>query len=108
MKYQIQGSITPRSQDAARHLGTLVRQGRLARRWTIAELAERARIGTATLKRIEKGAPSVSLGIWLSTLQLLGLLPSIMKLDDPVSAALLDETRAKRARRKSAAADLDF
>ena len=58
MKYQIQGSITPRSQDAARHL--------------------------------------------------LGLLPSIMKLDDPVSAALLDETRAKRARRKSAAADLDF
>lgn len=108
MKRQVQRPLTSGSRDAIRHLGALVRQGRLARRWTIAELAERARIGTATLKRMEKGAPSVALGVWLSVLELVGLLPAIMKLDDPVSAALLDETRVKRARRKPAATDLDF
>lgn len=108
MKYATQTFLTPRSQQAARHPGALVHQGRLARRWTIAELAERARIGTATLKRIEKGTPSVSLGMWLSVLELVGLLPAIMKLDDPVAAAILDRTRVQRARRKPAAADLDF
>lgn len=101
-------SLTPRAAAAARHLGVLVRQGRLARQWTIAELAERARIGTATLKRIEKGAPSVSLGVWLSVLELVGLLPLISRMEDPAAAALLDETRRKRVRRRAAAADLDF
>jgi transcriptional regulator with XRE-family HTH domain len=108
MKRLAKNFTTPHAEDAARHLASLVRQARLARQWTLAELAERARIGTATLKRIEKGAPSVSLGVWLSTFECLGLLPLLNKLDDPVAAALLNETRAKRARRKVAAADLDF
>jgi transcriptional regulator with XRE-family HTH domain len=93
---------------AARHLGGLVRQARLARRWTIAELAERARIGTATLKRVEKGAVSVSMGVWLSAFESLGLLSLLTRLEDPASTALLNETRMKRARRKRVPADLDF
>ncbi len=108
MKRSTTSFTTPPADEAARHLGSLVRQGRLARQWTLAELAERARMGTATLKRIEKGAPSVSLGVWLSAFECLGLLPLLNKLDDPAAAALLNETRAKRARRKGAAADLDF
>lgn len=99
---------SPPTLEAARHLGALVRQARLARRWTLAELAERARISPATLKRIEKGAPSVSLGALLSVFERLGLLPRLLDLRDPASAALLDETRIRRARRKRAAADLDF
>lgn len=108
MSAQIQPSSSPHSEAAARHLGALVRQGRLARQWTIAELAERARIGTATLKRVEKGSLSVSLGIWLSVFELLGLLRLINRLEDPAAANLLDETRRKRARRRPVAADLDF
>jgi len=108
MMAQHQGSLTPRSDAAARHLGALVRQGRLARQWTIAELAERARIGTATLKRVEKGSPSVSLGVWLSVFELVGLLPLVTRMEDPAAAALLDETRRKRARRRTTATDLDF
>ncbi len=108
MKRQAQKFTNLPAEETARILGTLVRQGRLARQWTIAELAERARIGTATLKRIEKGATSASLGVWLSVFERLGLLPLLNELDDPASAALLNQTRTKRARRKPAAADLDF
>lgn len=106
MKRQAINFATPATQQASKHLGVLVRQARLARQWTIAELAERAGIGTATLKRIEKGAPSVTLGVWLSVFERLGLLALFNTLADPASEALLNETRARRARR--ARADLDF
>lgn len=106
MKRRTLNFTTPAAEEASRHLGALVRQARLARRWTIEELAERARIGTATLKRIEKGAPSATLGAWLSAFERLGLLPLLTALEDPASEALLNETRTKRARR--ARADLDF
>lgn len=89
-----------------RHLGTLVRQARLARVWTQAELAERARVSLATLKRIEAGAVEASLGSWLSVLDRLGLLPLLQALKDPTSAALLSSTQAKRSRRSEE--DLDF
>jgi transcriptional regulator with XRE-family HTH domain len=106
MKRRATTFTSPAAQETARHLGTLVRQARLARQWTIEELAERARIGTATLKRVEKGAPSATLGVWLSLFERLGLLPLFKDLEDPTSEALLDETRTRRARR--ARADLDF
>ncbi len=108
MKRQTTHFTTPAADAAARHLGALVKQGRLARQWTVAELAERARIGTATLKRIEKGAGSASLAVWLSVFERLGLLPLLTNLQDPAAAALLNETRMKRARRKPAPTDLDF
>ena len=108
MKRHEKSFVTPPANEAARHLGTLVRQARLARRWTLFELAERARVSTATLKRIEKGEPSTSLGVWLSVFERLGLLPRLLELSDPASEALLNETRARRARRKQTAPDLDF
>ena len=108
MKRSAAHFTTPAADEAARHLGALVRQARLARQWTLAELAERARIGTATLKRVEKGASSVSLGVWLSVFERLALLPLLKNLRDPSAAALLDQTRAKRARRKQVMPDLDF
>lgn len=108
MKRKASTYATPMVEETARHLGALLRQRRLAHQWTLAELAERARVGTATLKRMEKGAPSVSLGVWLSVFERLGLLSLLKALDDPASAALLNETRTKRARRKPAATDLDF
>ena len=92
---------------AAVHLGNLVRQARLARSWTQQDLAERARVSLATLKRMEGGAVEVSLGGWLAVLESLGLLPLIATLQDPASAALLDQTRSRRARRGQRD-DLDF
>lgn len=98
---------TPGALKAAAHLGTLVRQARLARSWTQQGLAERARISLATLKRMERGAIEVSLGGWLSVFESLALLPLFNAMRDPASAALLDATKAKRARRRSRD-DLDF
>lgn len=98
---------TPATAQTAVHLGDLVRQARLARSWTQQGLAERARISLATLKRIEGGAVEASLGGWLAVFESLGLLSLIGALRDPASAALLDITRIKRARRGQRD-DLDF
>ena len=98
---------TPAAVKTAAHLGDLVRQARLARSWTQQGLAERARISLATLKRMEGGAVEVSLGGWLAVLESLGLLPLLGTLRDPASAALLDSTKAKRAR-PGRRDDLDF
>jgi len=99
---------SPGTFKVGQHLGGLVRQARLARNWTRQELAERSRVSLATVARIEKGSLSASLGAWLSVLELLGLLPLLSGLRDPSSEALLDATRAKRARRKQSNKDLDF
>lgn len=98
---------TPAAHATATHLGELVRQARLARSWTQQALAERARVSPATLKRMEGGAVEVSLGGWLSVFECLGLLPLLRELRDPASAAVLDATRAQRARSR-ARDDLDF
>ncbi len=98
---------TPAATKAAAHLGDLVRQARLARSWTQQGLAERARISLATLKRMEGGAVEVSLGGWLAVFESLGLMSLFNALRDPASAALLDQTRAQRARRGQRD-DLDF
>ena len=94
--------------EAATHLGNLVRRARLARGWPLAALAERARLSLATVKRIEGGSVSVALGGWLAALEVVGLLPRLLELRDPVSDALLGQTEARRARRKAPSADLDF
>jgi transcriptional regulator with XRE-family HTH domain len=47
---------------AAEVLGQQVAQGRRARGWTAAELAERVGVHPVTVAKIERGAPSVALG----------------------------------------------
>ncbi len=99
---------TPAGLSAAQHLAGLVKQARLARGWSQAELAERARLSAPTMHRIEQGSVESSLGAWLAVLERVGLLSRLTELRDPASEALLNETRAKRPRRKSSASDLDF
>jgi len=60
------------------------------------------------MHRLEQGAIESSLGVWLAVFERLGLLARLAEIDDPASRALLDETRAKRSRRKTTAPDLDF
>jgi transcriptional regulator with XRE-family HTH domain len=98
---------TPEARRAARHLGRLVREARLARRMPQAELAARARTSKPTLIRIEKGSVETALGTWLAVFEQLGLLKLITGLEDPTSIALAAQHRPRRARR-SAKPDLDF
>jgi transcriptional regulator with XRE-family HTH domain len=50
------------ARDALILLGQLIREGRIARRMTTAELASRAGISRALLYRIERGDPTCRIG----------------------------------------------
>lgn len=91
----------------AKLLGKLVREARLARRMPQTELAVRARSSEQTVRRIESGSTASSLGVWLSTMEQLGLLPLLANLKDVASEQLLVEQRARRGR-SSTPEDLDF
>ena len=58
---------------ALRKLGSDIRDARLRRRIPVAVAAERASIGRSTLNRVEKGAPTVAVGIYATVLFVLGL-----------------------------------
>jgi transcriptional regulator with XRE-family HTH domain len=98
---------TPETRRAAKHLGRLVREARLARRMPQTELAIRAKTSKLTVIRIEKGAVETALGTWLSVLEQLGLLGHILSIEDPISLELARTHVARRAR-LSAKPDLDF
>ena len=98
---------SPEACGAARHPGRLVREARLARRMPQTELAVRARTSVPTIHRMEKGAVETALGTWLSVMEQVGLLAQVQGLTDPVSPAIAEEHRARRARRNTTK-DLDF
>jgi transcriptional regulator with XRE-family HTH domain len=59
--------------QAAELLGSLIKEARVERRWTVRELAERAGISTSTLLKVEKGDPSVTLGVAFDVAVLVGV-----------------------------------
>jgi transcriptional regulator with XRE-family HTH domain len=62
--------------------GQDIRSARLRRRITTTTMAERAFITRMTLRKVEKGDPGVSLGIYATVLFVLGLAPRIADLAD--------------------------
>ncbi|MFC7335152.1 helix-turn-helix transcriptional regulator [Rhodocista pekingensis] len=71
---------------AARLLGEQVRVARRERRWSEADLAERIGVSRATLQKIEKGDPSVTLGIAFEACTILGI--PLLGADDTDAQAL--------------------
>ena len=71
----------------------------------MAVVADRAFTSRATLQRIEKGDPAVSVGIYAAVLQALGLLEGLGELADPsvesVGQTLADEALPRRVRLKA-------
>jgi len=61
------------TQTMASLLGQRIRITRLRRRWSETEAAERARIARATLQKIERGEPSVAIGLVLELCSVVGL-----------------------------------
>lgn len=61
------------TEDAARVLGLEIARARRARRLTATELAERAGITRVTLAKVERGTPTVALGIYFELAVLTGL-----------------------------------
>ena len=100
---------TPAVDRLARQLGQRVRQARVSRQWTQAELAERSRISAPTMQRIEQGSVAVSIGAWLGVLERLGLLTQLENVEDRAATALLQDAAPRRVRKRKPPPDtLDF
>jgi transcriptional regulator with XRE-family HTH domain len=63
----------PQTLDAAKALGLEIAIVRRERRWTTSALAERVGISPVTLRKIERGDPTVALGSAFEVATLLGI-----------------------------------
>lgn len=64
---------SPVALEAAALLGSRIRVARRERRWTEAELAERVGVSPVTLRKVERGDPTVALGTAFETAVLTGV-----------------------------------
>lgn len=89
---------------ALRTLGQDIREARKRRQLSMETVAERAFTSRKTLQRVEQGDYAVSIGIYASVLNALGLLSPLATLADPANdelgLALSSEQLPKRIRKK--------
>jgi transcriptional regulator with XRE-family HTH domain len=87
-----------------RKLGDDIRKARLRRRISMDLMAQRAFISRTTLTKVEKGDPSVALGIYASVIFILGLVSYIEDLldtnKDELGRFLENEKLPRRIRNK--------
>ena len=81
-------------------VGEQIKLARLRRNMSVAQVAERATCSPLTVSRIEKGAPTVAIGIYLRVLYAMQLDDDILSLakDDELSRALQDMNMIPRKR----------
>lgn len=91
-------------QRALRKLGADIRAARRRRRITAEVLAQRVMTSHVTLAKVERGDPSVSIGIYATALFVLGLVDRLGALadasTDEVGLALDEERLPQRVRRR--------
>lgn len=87
-------TLTPQAREAARLLGLQVAAARRRRRWTAQRLAEQAGISAVTLRKVERGDPSVALGIALEVATLVGV--PLFAADTPGRLAELSDRMADK------------
>ena len=95
------GTKLPRKLDQKMQIvGEQIRLARLRRNLSIAQIAERATCSPLTVSRIEKGTPTVAIGIYLRVLYALQLDDDILLLakEDAMGKALQDLNLKKRER----------
>ena len=87
------GTKLPRKlEDKMKVVGEQIRLARLRRDLSIAQVAERATCSPVTISRVEKGAPTVAIGIYLRVLYALQLDDDILLLaqKDEIGRGLQD------------------
>lgn len=70
---QKQNPLSPQAIEAAELLGARIRLARRERRWTLQELADRVGVTAVTMRKVERGDPSVRLGIAFEAAALTGV-----------------------------------
>ena len=81
-------------------VGEQIKLARLRRNLSVAQVAERATCSPLTVSRIEKGAPTVAIGIYLRVLYAVQLDDDILSLakDDELGRVLQDMNLPQRER----------
>ena len=95
------GTKLPRKlEDKMKVVGEQIRLARLRRDLSIAQVAERATCSPVTISRVEKGAPTVAIGIYLRVLYALQLDDDILLLaqKDEIGRGLQDLRLNQRER----------
>lgn len=82
MKTQANSTLPRAARQALNKLGEDIVVARKKRRISTVSMAERAFISRGTLYKVEKGDPSVSMGIYATVLSILGLVKDLGNVAD--------------------------
>jgi transcriptional regulator with XRE-family HTH domain len=80
--------ITPKVMGACAEIGASLKTWRILYELKAVQVAERAGISLGTLRKIENGDPSVSVGAFMEVARSLGLLTPIAESLDPLNSDL--------------------
>ena len=86
-------TVSPKTAEILEQMGEQIKLARLRRRLSTELVAERAGISRATLWNVEKGSPSVAIGIYAAVLHALGNMDSdflLVAKDDELGRTLQD------------------
>ena len=95
-------------------LGERLKEARLLRNWTQAEVASKAGLSESSIRKVEVGSPHITVGAYLALLDVYGLPTAFDRViaagDDTLGEALGRNAMRKRARapRESGADDFDI
>ena len=86
-------TVSPKTAEILEQMGEQIKLARLRRRLSTELIAERAGISRATLWNVEKGSPSVAIGIYAAVLHALGNMENdflLIAKDDELGRTLQD------------------
>lgn len=86
-------TVSPKTAEILEQMGEQIKLARLRRRLSAELVAERAGISRATLWNVEKGSPSVAIGIYAAVLHALGNMDNdflLVAKDDELGRTLQD------------------
>ena len=86
-------TVSPKTAEILEQMGEQIKLARLRRHLSAELVAERAGISRATLWNVEKGSPSVAIGIYAAVLHALGNMDSdflLVAKDDELGRTLQD------------------
>jgi len=92
--------LLPKHKKLLKELGENIKLARLRRKFSTEQVSERANISRPTLHSIEKGLESVSIGLYLQVLVVLGLEKDFLMIaqDDELGRKLLDADLSTKER----------
>ena len=102
----------PASMKEMDALGQRLKDARLRRRFSMETVCSRADISRPTLYKVEKGNPTVAIGIYINVLRVLGLVEDLGMIakEDAIGRRLQDEAlphRKRAPRRKPLELEID-